>query len=96
VLPSRIISDERVAALTDEVRAQANAAADALVGLQDTSRDEELRNEIADIAAKMIAITGQREGASSPVRPMIAVKPGVGREGRLSLAERASKLLHQE
>lgn len=96
MLPSRIISDEQAAALTDEVRAQAQATADALVGLQDTSRDEALRNEIADIAAKMIAITSQREGASSPVRPMIAVKPGAGREGRLSLAERASKLLHQE
>ena len=94
LLPSRVIGDDRVAALTEEVRSQANAAADALVGLQDGSRDDEMRNEIADIAAKMLAINGQKEGASSPIRSMISGKPGT--EGRMSLAERASQLLHQQ
>ena len=96
VLPSRIISDERVAELGESVRSQATAVADTLLELKDTSRDDSLRAEIADIAAKMIAITGQKEGASSPIRSMISGKPAPGRDGRVSLSERASQLIHQE
>lgn len=96
VLPSRIISDERVSELADGVRGQAAAVADTLLDLKDASRDDTLRVEIADIAAKMIAITGQKEGASSPIRSMISGKPAPGRDGRVSLSERASHLLHQE
>jgi hypothetical protein len=97
VLPSRIISDERVSELADSVRSQAAAAADTLLDLkEDTSRDDALRVEIADIAARMIAITGQKEGASSPIRSMISGKPAAGRDGRVSLSERASQLIHQE
>jgi myosin heavy subunit len=96
VLPSRIISDDRVAELVEEARSQAAEAADALLDLRDGSRDDALRVEIADIAAKMIAITGQKEGASSPIRSMISGKPAPGRDGRVSLSERAAKLIHQE
>jgi DNA repair exonuclease SbcCD ATPase subunit len=96
LLPSRIISDERTSELTDEVRGQAAAVADALLTLTDDERDEALRAEIADIAAKMIAITGQKEGASSPIRSMISCKPMPGHGGRASLSERASRLIHQD
>lgn len=96
MLPARVISDEQVAAMTENVRGQANAAADTLLKLDDAGQDDALRAEIADIAAKMIAITGQKEGASSPIRTMISVKPAPGRDGRLSLSERASTLIHQE
>lgn len=96
VLPSRIISDERVAELAEGVRSQALGIADMLLDLKDASHDDSMRTEIADIAAKMIAITGQKEGASSPIRSMISGKPAPGRDGRMSLSERASKLIHQE
>lgn len=95
-MPSAIITDERVSELVDDVRGQANAAADMLVNLKDTAHDEALRDELAGIAAKMIAIVGQKEGANSPIRSMISGKPGQGQKGRVPLSERASKLLHQE
>ena len=96
VMPAKIIGEDRVAELTDDVRGQASAVADMLLHLKDVNHDDTIRSEIADIAAKMIAITGQREGASSPIRSMISGKPPQGRDGRLSLSERASKLIHQE
>lgn len=96
VLPARIITDERATELTEDVRSQATAAADMLLNLKDVNHDDSLRTEIAEIAAKMIAITGQKEGPGSPIRTMISVRPPQGRDGRLSLSERASKLIHQE
>jgi hypothetical protein len=93
-MPTAIITDERVSELVDDVRGQATAAADMLVNLNDTAHDDALRGELANIAAKMIAIVGQKEGANSPIRSMISGKPG--QSGRVSLSERASKLLHQE
>jgi chromosome segregation ATPase len=94
--PSRIISAERAAQLVEDVRAKANAAADALAELDNPDDDERIREEIADIAAKMIAVTGQREGASSPIHKIISTKVASGREDRTSLSERASRLLHQD
>lgn len=96
VLPTPIISDERSAELVEDVRGQATAAADMLVNLKDQGHDDALRNEIADIAAKMIAILGQKEGANSPIRSMISGRPGLGQNGRVPLSERAAKLIHQE
>jgi DNA repair exonuclease SbcCD ATPase subunit len=96
VMPARIISDERVAELAEDVRGRAAAAADTLINLTDDRQDQALRDEIADIAAKMIAVTGQREGGSSPIRAMISGKASQGRDGRLSLSERASRLIRQE
>jgi chromosome segregation ATPase len=95
-MPTAIITDERVSELIDDVRGQATAAADMLVNLKDTAHDDALRGELADIAAKMIAIVAQKEGAKSPIRSMISGKAGQSQDGRVSLSERASKLLHQE
>jgi DNA repair exonuclease SbcCD ATPase subunit len=94
--PARVIGELRVGELADEVRSQAATAADTLLSLDNTSKDDAMREEIADIAAKMIAITGQREGGSSPIRAMISGKPIPGANGRLSLSDRAAKLIHQE
>jgi predicted nucleic acid-binding Zn-ribbon protein len=96
VLPSRFISEERAAQLADEVRAQASDLSDNLMARTDDRGDDALRAEIADIAAKMIAIVGQREGINSPIRAMISGRPQQGRDGRVSLAERASRLVHQD
>lgn len=96
VLPSRFISDERATQLAEDVRAQATAVAEELLERRDGRGDDALRAEIADIAAKMIAIVGQKEGVNSPIRSMISGRPQHGRDGRVSLAERASKLVHQD
>lgn len=94
--PLAIIRDERVKELIDDVRGQSVAVGDMLVNQNDSTRDEALRNELADIAAKMVAITGQKEGADSPIRTIIGSKQGKGQNNRVSLAERASRLIHQE
>ena len=94
--PLAIIGEERANQLIEDVRGQAMAAGDMLVNLKDTAHDEALRNEIADIAAKMIAITGQKEGAASPIRTIIGNRTAQDHAGRMPLAERASRLLHQE
>lgn len=94
--PLAIIGEDRVSELIEDVRGQAMAAGEMLVNLNDTAHDDALRDEIADIAAKMIAITGQKEGADSPIRAMIDARPAQGQSGRVPLAERASKLIHQE
>lgn len=96
MLPSRVISEERAAEMLEDVRSRAASAADAILSLHGTDRDEAMRHEIADIAARMIAITGQKEGSSSPIRSMISGRPQPGHEGRTSLSERASKLIYQE
>lgn len=94
--PAAVISDERTNELIDDVRGQAIAAADMLVNLRDVAHDDALRGEIADIAAKMVAVVGQKEGANSPIRAIISGKPGKSPSGRVPLAERAAKLMHQE
>ena len=94
--PQKVISDERASELLEEVRNRASGTAEELLTLEGPERDEAMRKDIADIAARMIAITGQKEGAASPIRAMISGKPQPGRDGRTSLSERASKLIYQE
>ena len=94
--PSRLIDEKRAAALSDEARSQANAVAERLLNLKDEEHDEALRNEIADIASKMVAVVAQKEGMSSPLREMLSGKPQNNVPGRTSLANRAANLMHQE
>ena len=93
IMPMSMIGDERVTELTEDVRGQAAAVSDMLLHLEDVNLDDSVRSEIADIAAKMIAIVGQKEGAGSPIHSMISRKPSRPSEDRLSLSERASKLV---
>jgi chromosome segregation ATPase len=95
-MPTLLMSSEEADALSDEVRNQASAAAERLLDLKGEGHDEAMRREIADIAAKMIAITGQREGVGSPIRTMISGRSPEKDNGRVSLAERASSLLYRD
>lgn len=96
LLPSRLIDEKRAAELSEDARNQANAVSEMLLKLDDEDHDEALRGEIADIAAKMVAIVAQKEGMSSPIRSMLAGRPQDQSAVRLSLSNRASTLMHQE
>jgi chromosome segregation ATPase len=94
--PTRLIDEKRAAELSDEARSQASAVSDRLLNLKDEEHDEALRKEIADIAAKMVAVVSQKEGMSSSLREMLAGKPQNNVPGRTSLANRAASLMHQD
>jgi myosin heavy subunit len=94
--PTRLIDEKRASELSDEARSQANAVAERLLTLKGEEHDEALRKEIADIAAKMVAVTAQKEGMSTPLREMLSGKPQNSVPGRTSLANRAAKLMHLE
>ena len=94
--PSRLIDEKRASELSDDARSQANAVADRLLNLTDDDHDDALRDEIADIAAKMVAVVAQKEGVSTSLREMISGKPQNSVPGRTSLANRAAKLMHLE
>jgi FtsZ-binding cell division protein ZapB len=96
LLPTRLIDEKRASELSEDARSQASAVADRLLNLKDDEHDEALRNEIADIAAKMVAVVAQKEGMSSPLREMISGKPQNSVPGRTSLANRAGRLMHVE
>jgi chromosome segregation ATPase len=93
---NRILSNEEVASLIDDVRSRTSVASDSLISMTDDSRDEAMRAEIADIAARMIAIVAQKEGMASPMRAMIAGKAAQSPHGRVALAERAANILRPE
>ncbi|CAN7189241.1 hypothetical protein [Rhizobium sp. LjRoot254] len=96
MLPTRLIDEKRASELSDEARSQANAVSDMLLNLENEDRDDALRIDIADIAAKMMAIVAQKEGMSSPIRSMLSGRPQESASARVSLSNRASSLMHQE
>lgn len=87
------LTDEQAIAMTEDVRNQTTALAERLANANGGAQDDKLRAEIADVAAKMIALTAHAEGASSPIRPIIAGKVGKPGQSRVSLAERANRLM---
>ena len=94
--PTRLIDEKRAAELSEDARSQANAVSERLMNLKDAEHDDALRSEIADIAAKMVAIVAQKEGMSTSLREMISGKPQNSVPGRTSLANRAASLMHLE
>ncbi|MFM2280025.1 MAG: hypothetical protein RLZZ444_2256, partial [Pseudomonadota bacterium] len=95
--PPSMIGEEAAARLSDEARSQANAVSDQLVSHDGAGVDDDaIRAEIADIAAKMVAVVAQKEGRSSPIWPMISANQSDGGQDRVSLAERSALLLRPE
>lgn len=89
-LPTLDISE-----LDDDVRNQATALSDRLTKAKGPAQDDALREELADVAAKMVALTALREGPGSPVVGILKKSPDVT-SGRKSLATRAKGLLTPE
>jgi hypothetical protein len=82
-----------IAKLTEEVRNRSNALSDRLLKSRSPSHDQAMREEIAVIAANMVAITALKEGDQSPIFKLLPENSEHGHGGRVSLAERTSDLL---
>ena len=82
-----------IPALEADVRDRGAAVAQRLSQPASPQADAELREEIADLAARMIVVTDAREGAASPIRSLLD-QAGPGTDpNRISLAQRAKNLL---
>ena len=77
----------------EEVRARNNALTQVLLNSSDPSKDDALREEIAEIAAELIVLTAANEGPGSAVRTSLAGAKQQSANGRISLAERANAAL---
>ena len=78
----------------EQIRSRSAALSERLRELHDSSQDGALREELAVLAAEMVALTAIREGASSPIRQLIDL--GAEQEANGSLAKRAAKHLAAE
>ena len=87
------LSDQAAEAMADDVRAQTTALSERLLNAVNPAQDDKLRAEIADVAARMIALTAHAEGPASPIRPIIAGKVAKPGQARTGLAERANQIL---
>lgn len=82
-----------IASLEADVRDRSAAITQHLALPSSPEGDAALRDEIADIAARMIVLTDAREGAASPIRSLLN-QPGPAADvGRTSLADRAKDML---
>ncbi len=81
------------AKFAESIRNDARDVADQLAGPADASRDGALREEIASIAARMVALTATREGEGSPLMGVLEAANSDPARGRISLAARAARAL---
>ncbi len=88
---SPVVIDQ--AKFADGIRGDARSLSDQLAGPADPARDGELRNEIASIAARMVALTATREGEDSPLAGVLEAANSDPGRGRISLAARAARAL---
>lgn len=82
---------ERLSREIEDIRNQGTALTERLLNIKGDTHDEAIRNEISQIAARMIALTAAQEGESSPIPALIANAESAG--NRQSLANRASELM---
>ncbi|MEZ2220111.1 hypothetical protein [Rhizobium sp. RCC_161_2] len=93
--PERTVEDD-IAHMTEEVRNRAAALSDRLSKSRSPAHDQAMREEIAIIAANMVALTARREGDQSPIFDLLPKDAGAAEQGaRFSLAHRAAALLRK-
>ena len=80
----------------EEIRNQGTALTERLINIKNTNNDEAIRQEIAIIAARMIALTARLEGDNSPIPEILARDIANPDATRQSLAQRANELLSQK
>lgn len=85
-----------IAALEEEARNQGTALTERLLAAKAGSDDAALREEMADLASKMIVLTAAREGASSPVHDLIATIDPTLDGDEPSLAQRVRERIGRE
>ncbi|NNH33749.1 hypothetical protein C9413_31580, partial [Rhizobium sp. SEMIA 4085] len=95
--PASELDSAAVAArLAEEVRARSAAVSDRISKAKATTgNDSAMREEIASIAAGMVALTALNEGPSSPIRDLLPEDAGNEEGERVSLAQRAATILSQ-
>jgi predicted RNase H-like nuclease (RuvC/YqgF family) len=74
-------------------RNRAAALAERLTNSKSSAHDDALREEIADIAATMVALTAAKEGENSPIPALLNQADGQAGNGSKSLASRARDML---
>ncbi|MCJ8055399.1 hypothetical protein GB928_011545 [Shinella curvata] len=85
-----------IVALEEDVRNQGTALSERLLAAKTGDNDTALREEMADLASKMIVLTAAREGASSPVHELIAtLDPSLDGDER-SLAQRVREQIGRD
>ncbi len=84
------------ARLSEEVRKRSAAVSEQLLKAKsDASQDGAVREEIAGIAAKMVALTAINEGPSSPIRDLLPDVADNEDGERINLAQRAATILSE-
>ncbi|WP_040677271.1 hypothetical protein [Rhizobium mesoamericanum] len=84
------------ARLSEEVRKRSAAVSEQLLKTKsDASQDGAVREEIADIAARMVALTAINEGPSSPIRDLLPDATDHPDGERINLAQRAATILSE-
>lgn len=87
-VPNDAPARQNVDALSEELRNRHIALTERLLKAKASTNDKALREEIADIAAKMIVLTAAREGETSPIPDLLRAKSQKSAGKGLSLAER--------
>ncbi|WDZ75938.1 hypothetical protein PWG15_15145 [Ensifer adhaerens] len=82
-------------AAADDLRNRATALSERLTNSKSAAHDDALRDEVAAIAAGMVALTATNEGPSSPILNLLAGEEQ-GTTKRESLAKRAKDILPRE
>lgn len=83
-----IDAGDETAALEHELHHRHTALTERLLKAKAATNDKALRDEIADIAAKMVVLTAAREGDKSPIPDLLRGKSAKGPGKGLTLAER--------
>jgi chromosome segregation ATPase len=84
------------ARLAEEVRARSAAVSERLLNAKTNSTgDGAIREEIATIAASMVALTAINEGPSSPIRDLLPDGAATQEGERIDLAQRAATILSE-
>lgn len=94
---TRSLTQAEISSRVDKLRTRHNALVENLNKKKTKADDNELRRELAEIAAMMIDLTAAREGANSPLEKILAthkpVKPGS--KAKPSLADRAARRIEK-
>lgn len=95
--PAQPASEIAGSAAADDLRNRATALSERLTNSKSAAHDDALRDEVASIAAGMVALTATNEGPSSPILNLLAnEEQEQGTAKRESLAKRAKDILPRE
>ncbi|MEI3853150.1 MULTISPECIES: hypothetical protein [Ensifer] len=95
--PDQPASEIAGSAAADDLRNRATALSERLTNSKSANHDDALRDEVAAIAAGMVALTATNEGPSSPIPNLLAgEEQEQGTAKRESLAKRAKDILPRE